>query len=77
MQNFILYGRPECHLCDALQNELEALQSEHRFSFDWVDVDEEAALELKYGFFVPVLMYEGHKVCHYYLDQEALLKILS
>ena len=77
MKKFILYGRAECHLCDALQGELEALRSEYEFSVDWVDVDQDSALELKYGFFVPVLMYEGRKVCHYYLDREALLKILS
>ena len=77
MNSFVVYARAECHLCDTLQNELEALQSEYEFSVDWVDIDEDAALELKYGFFVPVLMHEGRKVCHYYLDREALLKILS
>ena len=77
MKNFTLYGRAECHLCDALQEQLAVLRQNHEFTIDWVDVDQDSALELKYGFYVPVLMHEGRKVCHYHLDREAFLKIVS
>lgn len=77
MKRFVLYGRDECHLCESLQAELSAFQQDYDFSIKWVDVDQDSALELQYGFFVPVLTYEGRKVCHYYLDREAFLKIVS
>ena len=77
MKKFVLYGRDECHLCESLQAELQLLQKDYDFSVEWVDVDQDSALELKYGFYVPVLMYEGHKVCHYHLNREAFLGIVS
>jgi hypothetical protein len=77
VKKFILYGRDECHLCETLQAELAILKQNHDFTVDWVDVDQDPALELKYGFYVPVLMHQGAKVCHYHLDQEAFLKIVS
>lgn len=77
MKKIVLYGRDECHLCESLQAELLALQQDYCFTVESVDVDQDPALELKYGFYVPVLMHEGRKICHYYLDREALLKIVS
>lgn len=77
MKKFTLYGRDECHLCESMQSELLLLQKDYGFSVEWIDVDQDAGLELKYGFYVPILMHEGRKVCHYYLDRPAFLKIVS
>ena len=77
MKKFVLYGRDECHLCETMRGELLALQSEFEFEIEWVDVDADPALEQKYGFFVPVLMYEGQKLCHYHFDKEVFLKFVQ
>lgn len=75
--HFTLYGRDDCHLCEQMQGELIALQSQYHFTYDWVNVDADKALELKYGFYVPVLMESDRKLCHYHLDQAVLLAVLS
>ena len=69
MPRFTLYGREECHLCDAMHNELRELQRNYTFDIEWIDVDSDPALELKYGFYVPVLMLNEQKICHYHLDE--------
>jgi hypothetical protein len=63
-----LYGRSYCHLCDAMLSALAALRTEFGFAVDVVDVDSDAALEQRYGNFVPVLMHAGTELCHYRLD---------
>ena len=77
MKTFVLYGRDECHLCEKLKVELLVLQQWYDFKIDWIDVDQDSDLTLKYGFYIPVLMYEKRKLFHYYLDREVFLKIVS
>lgn len=77
MKQFTLYSRPECHLCDTLQGELISLQSDHDFEFSVVNVDDDPELELKYGFYVPVLMLGQQKICHYHFDLKRFLSALA
>jgi hypothetical protein len=49
---FVLYQRDDCHLCDLAL----AVLAEARFpAFDSVFIDEDPALEARYGHRVPVL----------------------
>lgn len=72
-----LYGRDDCHLCEQMQSELIALQARYDFTYSWVDVDADKPLELKYGFYVPVLMLGEQKLCHYHLDGDVFSRALS
>lgn len=64
-----LYGREYCSLCHAMRDELKALG----VMPVWVDVDDDPALEERYGDLVPVLVAPGERVlCHYHLDRAAL-----
>ena len=63
-----LYGRSYCHLCDEMLAALAPLRGEFGFAVDVVDVDSDAALELRFGTLVPVLMHAGTELCHYHLD---------
>lgn len=67
-----VYGREYCHLCSDMVEALEALQPRYGFVLEVVDVDEDDALEQRYGTLVPVLMAEGKEICHYFLDPAAL-----
>ena len=42
-----------------------------------LDVDADPALEARWGALVPVLLADGHQVCHYRLDTRALDAILA
>jgi glutaredoxin len=73
-----LYGRRYCHLCEDMERALVPLQGELGFSVEVVDVDNDAALERKYGQLVPVLTGpDGREICHYLLDLQALADRLA
>lgn len=63
-----LYGRRDCHLCDAMLAALGPLRDEFGFAVDVVDVDCDAALEQRFGALVPVLVHAGEELCHYRLE---------
>ena len=67
-----IYGREYCHLCHDMIAALEALQPAHGFRLEVVDVDEDEALEARYGEWVPVLVADGEQLCHYHLDATAV-----
>lgn len=54
--HLILYQRDDCHLCDLA---LEVLAQARAPEFDSVFIDEDEALEERYGTRVPVLRDEG------------------
>lgn len=72
-----VYGRPDCHLCQDMVAALEGLQQEFAFKFDFVDIDENPRLVLRYGTLVPVLLGNGQEICHHHLDFPALKAFLD
>ena len=67
-----VYGRDYCHLCHDMVAALEALRPVYHFALEVIDVDEDEALEQRYGQLVPVLVGSGGEICHYHLDRAAL-----
>ena len=72
-----VYGRPDCHLCQEMVTALEDLQATFAFTFDFVDIDENPRLVLRYGSLVPVLLGNGQEICHHHLDFPALKAFLD
>jgi thiol-disulfide isomerase/thioredoxin len=73
-----LYGRSYCHLCEDMLRALEGVQDELHFTVEVIDVDSDAALESRYGEYVPVLVDpDGREICHYFLDLTALTDRLA
>ncbi|NDK39125.1 glutaredoxin family protein [Pseudoxanthomonas gei] len=54
--SLILYQRDDCHLCDLALAVLAAVRAPE---FDSVFIDDDAALEARYGLRVPVLRNEA------------------
>ena len=76
-QALTLVTRAECHLCEELQIELEALRQRYRLPpLTLVDVNADPALLRRFGLKVPVLLLDGVPVCHYRLDSTELLRLL-
>ncbi len=60
-------------MCEDMIAALEALQSRHSFHLEILDVEEDEALEARYGDLVPVLVGRGGmEICHPQLDHAAL-----
>jgi hypothetical protein len=75
-QQFILYSRRGCHLCDELLEELEPL-CRGRLEICVRDVDTSPEWLERYGLLVPVLYYGESEVCRYRMDREAVLEVLN
>ena len=69
--------RRECHLCERMLAELEALGSTMPLPPITVqDVDADPDLRRRYGLDVPVLLLDGALVCRHRLDPEELRRML-
>jgi hypothetical protein len=56
---------------------LVKLQKKVDFSWVEVDVDRDTRLIRQFDTLVPVLEFEGEEVCHYFIDEPAIIKCLS
>jgi len=74
---FTVYSRHGCHLCEDLLQQLTELQQVHEFKILEVDIDLTPQLIEQYGSQVPVVICENAPICHYFLDQAAILQVLT
>jgi glutaredoxin len=72
-----VYSRHGCHLCEDLLQQLVRLQQAHDFSVVEVDVDSSPKLIEQYGSQVPVVTCGNQQLCHYFLDQAAVMQVLT
>ena len=52
-------------------------QQQYGFALNVVDVDEDEKLVARYNELVPVLLHGEHEICHWHLDEVALLAYLN
>jgi len=72
------YYREECHLCDAMRKALVVFNRKKKpINWSEIDIDRDKNLIAQYDSKVPVLCNSGQEVCHYFFDEQALLKALS
>jgi thioredoxin-like negative regulator of GroEL len=78
---FVLYSRNWCHLCEDMLGALRACMARQgqAYTVDVVDVDADPALVARFDELVPVLFADGaeSELCHYFLDEAALLRHLA
>lgn len=68
-----LYGRPDCGLCQDMLATLEDMQ----IALDFIDIDDDPALQQRFGTLIPVLVHGSKIICTYHLDQPALAAALN
>jgi hypothetical protein len=71
-----LYSRPECHLCEALLEELAPLLPESVAVVKF-DVDSSAETMRRYGLRIPVLAAGNEELSGYPLDRERVQRFLD
>ena len=72
-----LYGRRDCHLCDEMRAALEHWRTRLGFVLALKDIDEDPELVARFGNKVLVPMHDDREICHYFLEESALLKCLG
>ena len=75
--NFALYIRHGCHLCDAFLAELQQFDKNLLNEIRLIDVDESAEDQQRFGDKVPILLAADVEVCHYYFDADKLKSCLK
>jgi glutathione S-transferase len=69
----VLYGRPDCHLCDEARAGLEALRADGlSFELEEVDIESDDALLRRFLERIPVIELDGEIVSELWLDTDGL-----
>jgi glutaredoxin len=76
-ETLTLYIRRDCHLCDEMYDALQPWQAKLGFALQSIDIADDLGLIARFGDKVPVLVYRGQEICHYRLDEAALLAYLD
>jgi hypothetical protein len=77
MTQLVLYSRPECHLCEALTEQLRPMLAGRPVELTVVDVDSSVALERRYGLRIPVLVAGEVELSGYPLDEARVREYLA
>jgi hypothetical protein len=73
----LLLSRPDCGLCDEFEQELAELARQLPLPpVQRVDVDTIPELARRHGLDIPVLLWDGVKVCGHRLDADELRRLL-
>jgi glutaredoxin len=56
----VLYGKPECHLCDIAHQLLVGLQREFDLTIEEIDITRDPALMERYRETIPVVLIDHH-----------------
>jgi glutaredoxin len=67
-----LYTRPGCHLCEVAKHQLLALGMTHPLRVVEVNIEDDDALEERYGATIPVVSVSGEDVTSVPIDLDAV-----
>ena len=76
MKTLQLYSRPDCHLCERLEEELRPVIA-GRAQIELIDIDGDLELKKRFGLRIPVLAAEGRELSGYPLEIDAVERYLS
>ena len=64
------YTRPGCHLCDEAKQEIERAGLRDEYTFEEVNIEQDAVAYERYKFEIPVITIDGHKAFKYRLTAD-------
>lgn len=58
---------------------LALMKLQKKIDFDWdeIDIDRDTSLIRLYDAQVPVLEFQGQEVCHHFIDEQAIRRLLT
>jgi glutaredoxin len=72
-----LYTRPGCHLCDEAKAAMTPLLREFGASLREVNIEQDAVLEERYGWDIPVIFIGARKAAKHRVDEEQFRRQLQ
>ena len=76
MSVVVLYGRPDCHLCDEARTAIARLSRAHGFTLREVDIERDPELHARYLERIPVISLDGEDLFDYEVDEDALARLI-
>ena len=73
----VLYGRPECHLCDDARAVLERVRADIPFALVERDIETDGALLRRYLERIPVVEIAGEEAFEFFVDEAELRERLA
>ena len=73
MTRLVLYGRPDCHLCDEAREVLVRIGE----PFEEVDIESDDELFKRYLERIPVVSVDGVESFEFFVDEDALRALLQ
>jgi glutaredoxin len=67
-----VYGKPECHLCDAALEVLRELRAQRPFELVEVDITTDDRLHARYLERIPVVALDGEELFDFFVDVDVL-----
>ena len=77
MKRLVLYGKPDCELCDEMKAVVEEVRRTMPFTLEVVDITDDAPLTAAYGLDIPVLTVDGRKAFKHRVGAAALRRRLA
>lgn len=77
MKTLQLVVREGCHLCDEFEDLLEHHPLREQFELQRLVLNNRPQLETLYGTLVPVLLDGEEEICHYFLDEAQLERVVT
>ena len=77
MPTLILYGKPDCHLCDDARAAVERVMARRDVALEQVDVSLDPVLHKLYGERIPVLELDGETLFELFVDEAVLERRLD
>ena len=72
-----LYSKPDCHLCESVEQVIEAVGKRRRFDLVIVDIRTNPEAFAKYEFEIPVVVVDGKEVARHRMDERELMAALD
>ena len=73
----VLYGKPECCLCDLAESRLRAMAERRPFDLAKVDIRGDPALEKRFGTTIPAVEVDGVLVSEGRFDENAVAAAIA
>jgi hypothetical protein len=72
----VLYGRPDCHLCEQALGVLERVRARVPFALREVNIERDDQLFKRYLELIPVIEVDGSREFELFVDEAALERML-
>lgn len=72
-----IYSKPDCHLCDVVEEVIERFAREFPLQVEVIDIQSDPEIYAKYRYEIPVVLIDGKKLFKYRVEEDRLRKILT